>query len=247
MLEDIYAYIDQAAARLNIPKEKVAELKSAEREHVFKIELTGGKSYKAYRIQHSSKRGPYKGGIRFHRDVSLDEVKALAILMSLKTAAVDLPMGGGKGGVAVDPSALTQAELEELSRRYVASLKDHIGPDKDVPAPDVNTNSAIMDWMTDEYYQLTGDDSRAAFTGKSLSNGGSRGREAATGRGGVIALAKLLQLNGQAKRQISYAVQGYGNVGSYFAVVAQKLFPGWRLVAASDSEAAVTNTAGLDA
>jgi len=247
MLEAVHALMDSAAERLNIPADVLAQLKQANHTHEFAIELGSGKSFQAYRVQHNNKRGPYKGGIRFHAGVNLDEVQALATLMSLKTAAVGLPMGGGKGGVAVDPRKLSQDELEELSRQYVAKLQDHIGPDKDVPAPDVNTNATIIDWMVDEYERITGDQSKAAFTGKSLSNGGSLGREAATGLGGVIALAELLRLRGEQDRPLTFAVQGYGNVGSFFAAKAQALQPNWQLVAASDSEAAVYNPDGLDA
>jgi glutamate dehydrogenase (NADP+) len=167
--------------------------------------------------------------------------------MSLKTAAVNIPMGGGKGGIAVDPRELSDAELEELSRKYVAHIHPHIGPDKDIPAPDVNTNATIIDWMVEEYEQLTGDSTKASFTGKSLGNGGSEGRDAATGRGGVVALNELLKLVDYQKRPLTFAVQGFGNVGSYFGTVAQTDHPDWRLAAASDSAAAVYSVGGLDA
>jgi glutamate dehydrogenase/leucine dehydrogenase len=247
MIESVHGFIDKAAARLDIPAEVLAKLKKADREHIFEISLDNGKSYTAYRIQHNNKRGPYKGGIRFHKDVNLDEVQALATLMSLKTAAVGIPMGGGKGGVAIDPRNVSDDELEEISRKYVRQLHEHIGPDKDVPAPDVNTDGRIIDWMVDEYEQLTGDTTHASFTGKSIKNGGSLGREAATGRGGVVVLAELLKLRGESEKPLTYAVQGYGNVGSYFGTVAAAEQPNWRLVAASDSEVAVYNTEGLDA
>jgi glutamate dehydrogenase/leucine dehydrogenase len=167
--------------------------------------------------------------------------------MSLKTAAAGLPLGGGKGGVAVDPRSLSKEELEELSRKYVQHLHEHIGPDKDVPAPDVNTNPQIIDWMVDEYEKLTGDETKASFTGKSIDKGGSLGRDAATGRGGVLALAELLKLEGTADKAITYAVQGYGNVGSFFGSTAAELHPNWKLLAASDSEAAPFSEDGLDA
>jgi glutamate dehydrogenase/leucine dehydrogenase len=167
--------------------------------------------------------------------------------MSLKTAAVGLPLGGGKGGVAVDPRQLTSAQLEELSRKYVTHLHRHIGPDQDVPAPDVNTNAQIIDWMVDEYEKLTGDTSKASFTGKSLQGGGSLGRPAATGRGGVIALREYLRIEGKLGRPLSYAVQGFGNVGSFFSTVAATDHAEWKLVAASDSTAAVYAPGGLHA
>lgn len=247
MLDTVHAFIDKAARNLGIPKESIEKLKQMEQEHVFDIQLDNGKSFKAYRMQHNSKRGPYKGGIRFHEQVNMDEVKTLATLMSLKTAAVNIPLGGGKGGISVEPRILDQAELEELSRKYVKHLHPHIGPDKDIPAPDVNTNSQIIDWMVDEYEKITGENNKASFTGKSLKNGGSLGRDAATGRGGVMALIQLLKLKGYKNEPLSYAIQGFGNVGSFFGTVANEHNKNWRLVAASDSEAAVYTEQGLSA
>lgn len=246
MKDSVHAHMEKAAKHLGLPKSTLDQLKKADKEHIFDISLDSGKSFKAYRVQHNNKRGPYKGGIRFHPDVSLDEVQTLATLMSLKTAAVNIPLGGGKGGVAFDPRNLSAAEVEEVSRKYVRHLHPHIGPDQDVPAPDVNTNAQIIDWMVEEYEQLTDDTTRASFTGKSLTNGGSLGREAATGRGGVIALEELLKLQGNG-RPITYAIQGYGNVGSFFGAVAAERCPSWKLVAASDSEAAVYAELGLNA
>jgi glutamate dehydrogenase/leucine dehydrogenase len=247
MLQSVHKFIDKAGQKADLSTVEIAKLKKFDKQHEFEVELDNGKKFKAYRVQHNNKLGPYKGGIRYHPNVNLDEVQALSTLMSLKTAAVGLPMGGGKGGVAVDPRELSDEELEELSRKYVQKLYEHIGPDKDVPAPDVNTNSQIVDWMVDEYEKLTGDTSKASFTGKSLENGGSLGRDAATGRGGVIALAELLKLEGNAGKDLTYAVQGYGNVGSFFGAVAQNEHPKWKLIAASDSEAAVYDEGSLDA
>lgn len=246
MLETTHAAITKAAKKLGLDEKTIKELIKIDNEHIFDIKLDGS-SYKAYRIQHSNKRGPYKGGIRFHPDVNLDEVRALATLMSFKTAAAGLPMGGGKGGVAVNPKKIDKKQLEELSRSYVRHLHPHIGPDKDVPAPDVNTDPQIIDWMSDEYEKITGDKSRAGFTGKSTGRGGSAGRDSATGRGGVTALSRLLKHLGRADEPLSYAVQGFGNVGSFFATVAQTEQPGWKLVAASDSSAGLYNQSGLDA
>jgi glutamate dehydrogenase (NAD(P)+) len=247
MLDSVHAFIDSAAKRLDIPADVIRELKKLDNEYMFEIELDNGKKFQAYRMQHNNKRGPYKGGIRYHPGVDIDEVRALATLMSLKTAAVGIPMGGGKGGIAVDPRNVSRDELEELSRRYVKQLHPHIGPEKDVPAPDVNTDATIIDWMVDEYERLTSDTSKASFTGKSIANGGSLGREAATGRGGVIALAELLRLIGDDTKPLTIAVQGYGNVGSFFAASAAEILPKSQLIAASDSEAAVYDTDGLDA
>jgi glutamate dehydrogenase/leucine dehydrogenase len=167
--------------------------------------------------------------------------------MSFKTAAVNLPLGGGKGGVTVNPRELDDAELEELSRKYAAHLHPHIGPDQDVPAPDVNTDGRIIDWMVDEYEKCTGDTSKASFTGKSLANGGSEGREAATGRGGVITLRELLKHEGRSGDAITVAIQGFGNVGSFFATIAQAEHPNWKLVSASDSGATISDKNSLDA
>jgi len=247
MIDTVRASIEKVAQQLDIPKDVVEQLKKSNQEHIFDIHLDSGKSFKAYRVQHNNKRGPYKGGIRYHQDVNLDEVQTLATLMSLKTAAIGIPMGGGKGGIAVNPRQLEPAELEELSREYVAQLHPHIGPDKDVPAPDVNTDAQIIDWMIDEFERQTGDTSKASFTGKSLANGGSLGREAATGRGGVIALRELFKLEKLHDKPVTLAIQGFGNVGSFFATTAKELMPNWQLVAASDSEAAVYNRDGLDA
>lgn len=246
MLETARALITRAGKKIGLDAKTIDELIKIDAEHIFTIQLTSGKEFQAYRVQHSNKRGPYKGGIRFHPDVDLDEVRALATLMSFKTAAVGLPLGGGKGGVVVNPKELSNKDLEELSRKYARQLQPHIGPDKDVPAPDVNTNSQIIDWMVDEYEQVTGDESKASFTGKSLGKGGSQGRDAATGRGGVITLRELLKHQAKQNDEISYAVQGFGNVGSFFASIAAKDHPNWKLVAASDSKAAIYAAEGLD-
>jgi glutamate dehydrogenase/leucine dehydrogenase len=246
MLATAQHLIERVGKRLGLSSEDIAYLLQTDAEHEFEIALSSGRTHKAYRVQHNNVLGPYKGGIRFHPEVDLDEVRALATLMSLKTAAVGLPLGGGKGGVAVNPKELNLAELEELSRKYAKHLSPHIGPDKDVPAPDVNTNATIIDWMVDEYQQQTGDQTRASFTGKSLEKGGSEGREAATGRGGVIVLREILQHLGQ-NGEITYAVQGFGNVGAFFATVAAQDHPNWHLLAATDSSGGVVNPSSLDA
>jgi glutamate dehydrogenase/leucine dehydrogenase len=166
--------------------------------------------------------------------------------MSLKTAAVGLPLGGAKGGVAVDPNSLSEQELEELSRLYVKKLVNFIGPQKDIPAPDVNTNSKIIDWMVDEYQKITKDQTKASFTGKSLINGGSLGREAATGRGGVIALKEYLSLVKKEGKPLTLAVQGFGNVGSHFISTINQLNLNWKVVAVGDSSGAIYNSKGID-
>ncbi|MCK9641719.1 MAG: Glu/Leu/Phe/Val dehydrogenase [Prolixibacteraceae bacterium] len=247
MLDTAQALIKRGGKTLGLSEKQTRDLIKINKEHVFEIELSSGKKLKAYRVQHNNKRGPYKGGIRFHTDVDLDEVRALATLMSFKTAAVGLPLGGGKGGVTVNPKTLSDVELEELSRKYARYLAPHIGPNKDVPAPDVNTDSRIIDWMVDEYSVVTGDKTYASFTGKSLGNGGSKGRDAATGRGGVIALQRLLELLGKKDQKMTIAIQGFGNVGSFFGVIAKDEQPKWQLVAASDSKSAIYSKTGFDA
>jgi glutamate dehydrogenase/leucine dehydrogenase len=226
--------IERAGEHLGLSKQEVDYVLSIDQEHVFDIILKSGKAHRAYRVQHNNTLGPYKGGIRFHPEVDLNEVRALSILMSLKTAAVGLPLGGGKGGVAVDPRDLTEDEIEELARAYVRHLHPYIGPDQDVPAPDVNTNSQIIDWMVEEYEMLTGDKTRASFTGKSIGKGGSYGREAATGRGGMLSIGEYLRLTGKDPRELTFAVQGVGNVGSFFTKLAETELKG-RVVAVSDS------------
>lgn len=233
MLETAHKSIRRAAQRLKMNPAHIEKLFEAEAEHIFEIEVEG-QTYPAYRVQHSSKRGPFKGGIRFHESVDLDEVRALATLMSLKTAAVGIPLGGGKGGVAFNPKGHEPGHIEAVARAYVRYLHPHLGSDKDVPAPDVNTNSQIIDWMAHEYQLQTGDSSNASFTGKSLQAGGSEGREAATGRGGVIALAQYIAAHPELPKPLTVAVQGVGNVGFYFAQIAEAELP-VRIVAASDS------------
>lgn len=237
--------IERVGKTLGLSREDIDYLLCTDKEHVFDIKLSNGTTHKAYRVQHKNVLGPYKGGIRFHPDVDLDEVRALATLMSLKTAAVGLPLGGGKGGVAVDPRQLTPEQLEELSRAYVRHLHPHIGPDKDVPAPDVNTNSQIIDWMTDEYEQITGDTSRASFTGKSIAKGGSQGREAATGRGGVITLKAVLEHAKSVNADLTYTIQGFGNVGLFFGLIAEEILPNLQLIAATDSSGGVSSPFGF--
>ena len=244
MLQTTHELIRRVAKKIDIPEADVEKLLKPNALHEFNL-FSNGQAYKAYRAQHNNKLGPYKGGLRFHPKVTRDEALALATLMSFKTAAVGLPLGGGKGGIAIDPKTISEADLEEISREYVRHMQPHIGPDKDIPAPDVNTNAQIIDWMVDEYQDLTGDTNQASFTGKSIKNGGSQGREAATGRGGVIALAEYLKYRND-KQPKKVALQGFGNVGAFFATVAKEDYPDWKLVAVSDSGATLTDDSGLD-
>lgn len=244
MLATAQTAIKDAAERLGYNAEIIDALLEAEAEHIFEIEVNGRK-FPAYRVQHNSKLGPYKGGIRFHPNVNIDEVRALATLMSFKTAAIGLPLGGGKGGIAVNPKDLTPAEVEELARRYARHLAPHIGSDKDIPAPDVNTNAEIIDWMVDEYEKTVGKTDKGSFTGKSMTGGGSEGREAATGRGGVIALVELLKARGLQDRQLTVAMQGFGNVGYFFAKTLKE-YPNLKLIAVSNSKHTWVQTGGID-
>lgn len=245
MLQSAHATIEKVGKTLGLSREDIDFLLSIDQEHIFDIKLSNGNTHKAYRVQHKNVLGPYKGGIRFHTEVNLDEVRALATLMSLKTAAVGLPLGGGKGGVAIDPRKLSLSELEELSRAYARHLQPHIGPDKDVPAPDVNTNSQIIDWMADEYEQITGDTSKASFTGKSVGKGGSKGREAATGRGGVVTLKTVLEHTKSNAKSLTYTIQGFGNVGLFFGLIAEEMLPNLQLIAATDSSGGLSSAFGF--
>jgi glutamate dehydrogenase (NADP+) len=185
-------------------------------------------------VQHNDILGPYKGGLRYHPRVDLDEAKALAFWMTMKCAIVDVPFGGGKGGIAVNPKELSGSELERLTRVFAQRLTPVIGPDKDVPAPDVNTNGKIMDWIREEYEAKTRTTAPAVVTGKTIGNGGSEGRVEATGLGGAIALQSILKTLGRDPKGMTVAIQGFGNVGSYLARYLQKL--GCVIVALSDSK-----------
>jgi glutamate dehydrogenase/leucine dehydrogenase len=244
MLESAQAMISRAAHKLDWNDTKLERFLTPNAVHDFTIEADGLK-LQAYRIQHSNARGPFKGGIRFHPHVDKSEVQALATLMSIKGAAVNIPMGGGKGGVAFDPREYDDSTVEKIARGFVQNLKDHIGPDVDVPAPDVNTNAQTIDWMVDEYERLTGDQTKASFTGKSIENGGSLGRVEATGRGGVIALREFMKAQHIDPTGLKIAVQGMGNVGFYFAKLAESEL-GVTIVAIANSKKTFSNQDGLD-
>lgn len=188
--------------------------------------------YQGFRVRHDDTRGPTKGGIRYHPDVNLDEVRALAFWMTCKCACVDLPFGGAKGGIRVDPEQLSQAEIERLSRAYIDAIADFIGPDRDVPAPDVYTNATIMGWMADEYSIIRRAKTPAVITGKPITLGGSLGREDATGRGGMYILQEVAKDMVWQYDQVTVAVQGYGNVGSHAAQLLAG--EGFKVVAVSD-------------
>lgn len=257
MLESAQSSIKKAAKSLGLSDDQITTFLKPEHSYNFKVQLSkedgSEQELEGYRIQHSSALGHYKGGIRFHQNVDPDEVQALAILMTIKSAACGLPLGGAKGGVTVDPKALTEKELEQVSRQFVRKLYSHIGEEKDIPAPDVNTNSKIIAWMVDEYIKLKIQETgkqvdevdektlskwRAAFTGKPIELGGSLGRTEATGRGGVIVLETLLEKLGREKKNLTMAIQGFGNVGYYFAKIANE--KGFKIIALGDSKGAIT-------
>jgi glutamate dehydrogenase (NAD(P)+) len=200
--------------------------------------------FSGYRVQHNLGRGPSKGGIRYHRDVSLNQVRALAMWMSWKCAVVDLPYGGGKGGVAVDPKQLSKRELEGLTRRFTTEISVLIGPEKDIPAPDLNTNAQTMAWMMDTYSMHVGYTVPGVVTGKPISLGGSEGRVEATGRGAVVTIAQAARHIGLELDGASVAVQGFGNAG---ATAASLLYErGARIVAVADSSGGIHNPDRLD-
>ncbi len=204
----------------------------------FPVELDNGRVeiFKGYRVQHNNWRGPYKGGIRYHPMVDLDEIRALALWMSVKCAVIDIPFGGAKGGVEVDPKKLSRSELERLTRAYTRAIASDIGPTRDVPAPDVNTNAQIMGWMRSEYQKMTQDSSLGVITGKDTNAGGIEGREEATGLGGYLVLSSLTRKIKLPKNP-TVAIQGFGNVGSN---IAKYLFEnGYRVVALSDSKGGI--------
>ena len=202
------------------------------------------KVFEGYRVQHSNIRGPFKGGIRFHQNTDLNEVKALATWMSLKCAVVNIPYGGAKGGITVDPSKLSKSELMRLTRRYTFAIESIIGPDKDIPAPDVNTNAQTMAWVLDTYSMLNGKPCPGVCTGKPLELGGSKGRPSATGRGVVISTKLILAEHGEKLEGTKIAIQGFGNVGANTARIAYHR--GAVIVALSDVSGAIRCKDGLD-
>jgi glutamate dehydrogenase (NAD(P)+) len=199
--------------------------------------------YSGYRIQHDNSRGPMKGGLRYHPEVDVEEVRSLASLMTWKTAVLNLPYGGAKGGITVDPRTLSERERERLTRKFVDGIHDLIGPSRDIPAPDVNTNAQTMAWFMDQYSKYHGF-SPAVVTGKPVHLHGSRGREAATGRGCLFAVRNLLEKLGRTLAHTTFVVQGFGNVGAWFARLAYEA--GGVIVAVSDITGAVRHREGLD-
>jgi glutamate dehydrogenase (NAD(P)+) len=239
---------DEAAMRLKLDDGMRKVLRSTAKELTVHIPvlLDDGRIevFTGYRVQHSLARGPAKGGIRFAPDVTLDEVRALASWMTWKCAVVNIPFGGGKGGVICDPHLLSDAELEKLTRRYTAEIIDFLGPERDVPAPDVNTNEKVMAWIMDTYSMHARHLVTAVVTGKPMALGGSRGRPEATGRGCMIVILKALELLGLKPQDARVVIQGFGNVGG----MASKLMSaiGFKIVCVVEYDGAVYNANGLD-
>ena len=242
------AQFDQAADLMGLDSNLRERLKYPQRSLVVSlpIRMDDGRVevFTGYRVQHDSSRGPSKGGIRYHADVNLGEVAALAMWMTWKCALADLPYGGAKGGVAVAPKQLSRAELQRLTRRYAAEIFPLIGPDKDVPAPDVGTDAQVMAWIMDTYSQQVGFAVPGVVTGKPLSIGGSLGREEATGRGVVCVTLEALRHLKLDIRDTTVAIQGFGNVGSHTARIMYE--SGAKVVAVSDVHGGVYNARGLD-
>lgn len=244
--QSMLTQLSRAAAKIKIAPAIMAKLQQPQRlvEFAIPVQRDNGttKVFTGYRVQYNDARGPFKGGIRFHPDTNLDEVKALAAWMAFKCAVINIPFGGGKGGVTVDPKELSKRELERLSRGFVRGLWQLIGPTKDVPAPDVYTNAQIMGWMTDEYSKLVGKRTPATFTGKPISAGGLPGRDIATGWGGATVVKALAKKLGLKPERTRVAIQGFGNVGYNTAVLLHQ--EGFQIVGLSDSRGAIIAAPG---
>jgi len=244
----VLAQLDDAARRLNLDAGVQAVLRQPERELTVAVPVIMDdgqvKVFTGYRIQHSSARGPCKGGIRYHPDVDLDEVRALATLMTWKCAVVGIPYGGAKGGVRCDPGQMSQDELCRMTRRYTAMIMPIIGSKRDIPAPDVNTNAQVMAWIADTASMLNGKATMGIVTGKPISLGGSEGRKEATGRGVSLVTRELLKRKQQSLSETTVAVQGYGNVGSATATILHQM--GCKIVAVSDISGGLYAPRGLD-
>jgi len=238
----------EAAHTANLSEDDYISLLSPEREiHVsIPVKMDNGKIkvFSGYRVQHSTLRGPAKGGIRFHQDVNIDEVRSLAAWMTFKSAVADIPYGGGKGGICVKPSDLSEAELEKLTRGYTRRIASFIGPKTDIPAPDVGTNAKVMSWIADSYSEYAGEFTPAVVTGKPLPLGGSKGRVEATGRGVLFATREILKKLNKTLKDQSVVIQGLGNVGGVTADLFYRA--GAKIIAISDTSSSIYNEKGLD-
>ncbi len=246
--EEIIKIIDRAAALLGLEEKDYIQLKYPERELKVSVPVRMDDGsiqvFEGYRVQHSGIRGPYKGGIRYHQKVDMDEIKALAAAMTFKCAVVDIPYGGGKGGVTVDATKLSKGELERLTRKYTALLYPIVGPHVDIPAPDVNTNEEVMAWFMDTYSLVNGQLTLGVVTGKPVPLGGSLGRREATGRGILLVAREIAKKMGLSLQGATVAVQGAGSVGGTAALLLHR--EGCKVVAISDVSGAIYSEKGLD-
>ncbi len=242
-LQDVQKHVDIAAQTLKLNFEVLQNIKTPNRVLQFIIPLKRDngavETYPAFRIQHSNVLGPYKGGIRFSPDVSLEEMKALASIMSWKTSLIGLPFGGAKGGIQINPYKLSRRELEDLSRAYIRAIYNFIGPDTDIPAPDINVNAQIISWMIDEYSKIEGRFVPASFTGKPINIEGSKGREIATAYGGAVILRKIIEdhFSKILSKSPTVAIQGFGNIGANLARILKRA--GFSIIALSDTKGAI--------
>lgn len=243
--ENAILLLEKAAKKAKISSEHLEHLSHPHQQVEVRLHLTkdNGKVHiiRGFRVQHNNWLGPYKGGIRYHHQVDIDEIKALALWMTIKNAVVGVPFGGGKGGIEIDPRTLSKTELERLTREFCRHIAPVIGSHVDVPAPDVNTTAEIMDWFADEYSKVVGKKTPAVVTGKPIGKGGSEGREEATGLGGFFVLEELVKKMNM-KRPLTVAIQGFGNVGSFIADLCFK--NGYQVVALSDSKGGIYEPKG---
>jgi glutamate dehydrogenase/leucine dehydrogenase len=248
VFENAMRQLEAAAKVAKVEPEVIERLRHHERVldvHVpVKMDDGSTKLFHGYRVQWNSARGPYKGGIRYHEQVDMDEVKALSFWMAIKCAVVGIPYGGGKGGVAVNPKELSKDELERLTRGFTRAIADGIGPDKDIPAPDVNTTPAIMDILADEYGKIVGAFQPAVVTGKTIAKGGSEGRGTATAQGGYYVFEAFRAKVGMDPESATVVVQGFGNAGHVIATLFHH--HGYKVVAVSDSKGGIHDEKGLD-
>lgn len=246
--ESMMMQFDQAAKIIELDEGIYNTLRHPQRQYILALPIIGDdgkiKVFEGYRVIHNNARGPSKGGIRYSPKVTLNELKAMAAWMTWKCAVVDIPFGGAKGGIVCDPDLLTDTELEKLTRRYIAELVDVIGPDKDIPAPDLNTNERIMGWIMDTYSMHVRHAETAIVTGKPIELGGSQGRREATGRGCTLVTVLALTRLGMRTNEAVVAVQGFGNVGSTTADLLAKR--GCKIVAISDVTGGYYNSTGID-
>jgi len=243
ILENIRKNIEKVSSYLEMSEEEENNLLTHKSVQKAEISLNGEK-YPAWRIIHNNSLGPGKGGIRFHQEVSEDEIKSLSFWMSLKTSLVKLPFGGAKGGIKINPKELSEKELQEISREYIRKFHEHLGENKDIPAPDVYTNAQIMAWMLDEYEKINQKHEPGMITGKPLILGGCELRIDATSRGGEIILNEYLKRKNRKKEDTTVTIQGFGNAGKYIAKMLHD--SGYKVIAVSDSKGGITNENGLD-